>query len=1182
MIGNVINERYEITGELGVGGMGVVFLASDISLKRDVALKLLKNSPMMEDLGTAGRAQILHEAQLVAQLNHPNIVTVFDVGTYDDAPYIVMELAQGSTLPQQQIEDLSLVIEYARQICEALNHAHARGVVHRDLKHENIILQSDGALKLMDFGLAFSTAARMDDDGYMRGTFHYISPEQIHGTDQDGRSDLYALGVMLYRMVTGEFPFDEPDPVAIISHHLNTQPMPPYFSNPQLTPQFNDLILSLLEKDREQRPASAADLLEIFTSDLLKMKTEEIAREDVSPLDRILRGRMIGRDEELAQMQAVWLQAMKGKGHTLFVSGEAGVGKSRLVRELTALAEASGGLTFAGEAYAESNYSYGAFSQIIRQMIERGAADVPDAVLAEMLQLAPELAHRYPDIQYQPLPDEAVRQQRLLTFLTQYLAAWANETPLLLLIDDLHWADEGTLTLFEHLIRNIEHLPIIMLGAFRDSEVEKESGLAAMLVESNRQRRGTQISLDRLTQQQVDDLLAVIFKEPCSDAFGHAIYERTNGNPFYVEEFCRTLIDQNLVQFEDGRWHYPGDMDELELPHTIQEMILTRLSGLPNETKGMLSVAAIMGREFDFEILSAVSDLDADSALASIEVVEKMQILETQVSGGEISMAFAHALVPEAIRGSLHILRKHRLHQQVGRAYETQQPENYAALAYHFAEGGAAEKAFLYLMQAGEQVFENHIHQDAIRYFKRALDFSTDDVASAKLNYKLAWSFRNIGQYDLAIERSKLCIALAKKTNQQDLLAGGYAYLAHAYGSNSDHAQGLDYALEGLKATERNAPSEGLAKLLAATQRMYHSLGEGEIGIEYNKRALEMAEALDLRHIKAYMMLILAIMHTGSYQEVIDKLKENAAYAEENQLIMRSMYAYGALGWHQWLYFLDYQGAQESYAHSIELAKKIGMRAREIQNKIDLIWMKILMGQLHEAKSMLDGLRENFHEITPGSLAYREVLTFEVCLTAYQGDFEQAIEEYDTLKAEFYPDDDPEIVKILIIKMIPLMRLGRFEEAEKLAELTVSLNDRGLGDANNFGRSMLTQICGLAGKKEKTQRVFKEIEDKTGEVEKSSVYQSNYLVAKAHALAAAENWEAAFETFETYMEDIVPEHRHMRADVTEQWGDVHLMRGLPEDVERAKEYYAQAMTEFVDMGADAWAEHIGKKLEGLE
>ncbi len=253
-------QRYQLLGEVGRGGMGVVYQAHDTQLKRKVAIKML--TPNMLDAD--GRARLLREAQAIARLNHPNIVAVFDIGEVDGRPYIVMELVPGHPLRQHRPQTLDESLAITRQICLALEHAHANEVIHRDLKPENILITTGQVVKLMDFGLARTPESpNLTQEGAIVGTFAYLAPEVIQGQPATVQSDLYALGVMLYELATGQPPFAG-DNAALVSHHLATAVTPPQRINPALFPPLSDLIERLLSKRPADRPVSATAVREVI------------------------------------------------------------------------------------------------------------------------------------------------------------------------------------------------------------------------------------------------------------------------------------------------------------------------------------------------------------------------------------------------------------------------------------------------------------------------------------------------------------------------------------------------------------------------------------------------------------------------------------------------------------------------------------------------------------------------------------------------------------------------------------------------------------------------------------------------------------------------------------------------------------------------------------------------------
>jgi len=252
-----------------------------------------------------------------------------------------MELVQGPRLSQARPTDLARVVAIAAQICDALEHAHNNNIVHRDLKPDNVLLSSigdSGSVKLADLGLALPAYdARISRAGVIVGTASYMAPEQALGQTIDGRADLYALGVVLYELTTGRLPFTGDDPLTIVSQHVHAPVVPPRVLRSDLPPALERIIIRLLAKDPAQRFNSASEArAALITS--LETEDETVTTEGapaVAILDALSRGRLVGRNTELAEARGLWQRAREGRGHAVLLSGEPGAGKTRLARELT-------------------------------------------------------------------------------------------------------------------------------------------------------------------------------------------------------------------------------------------------------------------------------------------------------------------------------------------------------------------------------------------------------------------------------------------------------------------------------------------------------------------------------------------------------------------------------------------------------------------------------------------------------------------------------------------------------------------------------------------------------------------------------------------------------------------------------------------------------------------------------
>jgi ABC-type oligopeptide transport system substrate-binding subunit/tetratricopeptide (TPR) repeat protein len=722
VIGTTLQDRYRIDAEIGRGGMAVVYRAHDTVLERHVAVKVMSQAAT---LGTEGRARLLHEAQSAARLNHPNIVTVHDVGEADGLPFIVMELVEGESLHHRPPESLDDIIAITRQVCAALEHAHAHDLVHRDLKPENVLLAPDGRAKLSDFGLARSVASRLTSEGTIIGSVFYLAPELALGQDFDGRADLYALGVMLYELTSGRLPFTGEDPVAVISQHLHAPVVPPRAKNPDIPPALDALIVRLLSKAPEDRPASAAEVLRILAQPDLLDK-EAIPAEELSVLERIERGRIVGRKREMLEARALWNRTLSGQGQMLLISGELGIGKTRLVREFVTQVQVSGGRALVGTSYAEGGTPYAPFRQMVREVLRSATGDgfdLPDFVLADLLTLAPELRPHYPDVPDNPPLDPQAEQQRLFENLVIFHTELSERAPLLVVLEDAHWADSGTLFLLRHLARHTRRDRLMIVATYREVELDEARPLHEVLLDLDREGLATRVKLPRLSREETGELLAALFAKEVSAEFLNGIYRETEGNPFVIEEVCKALVESGKLYYEEGRWRRPPSMSmaELGIPQSVRVAIQSRVRKLPPDSQETLHLAAVLGREFDFDTLADASELEEDTLIDALENAERAQLIEEVSAEGGGTFTFVHGLIASTLVESMRTLQRRRLHRRAAAAVETAHPDSFEALAYQYEQAGNAEKATDYLLRAGDRARVLYACQEAIEHYERAL-----------------------------------------------------------------------------------------------------------------------------------------------------------------------------------------------------------------------------------------------------------------------------------------------------------------------------------------------------------------------------------------------------------------------------------------------------------------------------
>lgn len=778
MISTTIADRYLIEQEIGRGGMGIVFQARDLLLERPVAVKVVSAG----GLGSDGHSRLLQEARAAARLNHANIVAVYDVGTatmpdHEEGSYIVMELVDGATLRDSDRLSIERIIDITSDICRALETAHEQGIIHRDLKPENVALTESGTIKLMDFGLARITGkTRLTQQGTFMGTVSYLAPEIILGQEATASSDLYALGVMLYELSAGRPPFEGGDLTAVLSQHLYAPIVPPSSYNGDLPPAMDELIVRLLSKRPEDRPGSARDVR--LALERISQTRVESAPVSATEINRLVRGRMVGREDEFGQAARLWQEAAGGNGAFLLISGEPGIGKTRLVRELSTFVEISGGRSLIGYCYESERTPYGPIAQMVEATLKEGRlSDLPATVLADLLALVPEMRLQYPNVPANERLDPESEQRRIFDSIVTWFGALTRESQIMLVVDDVHWADSGSLSLLRHLARRLASRGALIVATYREVELDEALPFQEMLVELNRERLATRIKLARLDKKQTGDLLATLFAEEITPEFLDGIYRETEGNPFFIEEVCKALVERGDLYFEGGRWHRP-DMERLEIPQGIKVTIQSRLAKLSRQEQRILQAAAMLGREFEFEMLVVTSGSDEDDLIETLDRADRAQLVE-EVQRPDVPrgtrFSFTHALIYSTLVSNLSTLRRQRLQRQVALALERAFPDRRQELApllgRYFAEAGEGEKAVEYLVQAGDDARQLYAYDEAIEAYEQALIFLRefdDHRRTARTLMKLGLTYHNA----FAFEKSRLAYEEAFVERQRSVESG--------------------------------------------------------------------------------------------------------------------------------------------------------------------------------------------------------------------------------------------------------------------------------------------------------------------------------------------------------------------------------------------------------------------------
>ena len=476
--------RYIVRRFLGEGGKKRVYLAHDELLDRDVAFALIKT----EGLDEVGRERIAREAQAMGRLGtHPHVVSVFDLSEHEGQTYLVTELMGGGDV-EGLLEDAEgplpteRTLEIAKGVTRGLAFAHEKGIVHRDLKPGNVWLAQDGTAKIGDFGLAVSLdRSRLTQHGMMVGTVAYMPPEQALGGETTPQADLYSLGAMLYELVTGRPPFPGDDATAVISQHINTRPVAPSWNTEHCPPDLEELILRLLEKVPSDRPESAVAVLEVL--DRVNPEARSARDSGANPLDRLARGVFVGREGELERLRNAADEAFAGRGSVVMLVGEPGIGKTRTAQEVETYARMRGATVAWGRSHeAACAPAFWPWVQMARSAaqtvgVERLEQDLGGST-DELVRMLPEVRQHPGFTEPPPVANPEAAQFRLFDAHTSMTRRFTVHAPVLLVLDDLHWADKPTLLLLQHLARELASLRVLIVGTYRDTELARTHPLS--------------------------------------------------------------------------------------------------------------------------------------------------------------------------------------------------------------------------------------------------------------------------------------------------------------------------------------------------------------------------------------------------------------------------------------------------------------------------------------------------------------------------------------------------------------------------------------------------------------------------------------------------------------------------------------------------------------------------------
>ncbi len=778
---DVIGGRYRLIDLIGKGGMGAVHTALDRLSGQKVALKRVLISPESLAFNSRGSdnlyLSLTQEFRTMASLRHPNINSVLDYGfDVERQPYFTMDLLQD---PQSVFraawksdeDKVALLI----QVLQALAYLHRRGIIHRDLKPANILVVHD-QVKVLDFGL--SVTREQADHYELAGTLGYIAPELLLGDPPSEASDLYAMGVIGYEMFTGTSLFDADTTSSIIQATLKTIPKMDGIKNQKI----GAVLARLLSKapiDRYDDPTQVI-------AALCEAIDQPVPGESSAIRESFLQtARFVGRDNELKLLISALEDALMSKGSTWLISGESGSGKTRLLDELRTQALVQGVTVLRGQNVAEGAGLYQMWRVILRWLVLLAPlTNLQAGVLKTLVPDIDDLLER--PIEDAPEVNPLFAQSRLQATIEAIFAQ--QKQPLLLILEDLHWAGRESLDLLRRMTHMAATLPLLIVGSFRDDE---RPDLANAIPQAK------PLKLQRLAKDQIAELSAAMLgDEGRQPQLLELLQHETEGNVFFLVEVMRALAEQAGQLDRIAEMSLPGQVQA----RGINQIIRHRLERVPPENRSLLQTAAIIGRQLNLPWL--------ERFVASPAELERW--LTTCLNSAVLDVQdgvwqFAHDKLRDGVLADLPVEKRPMLHEQVAEAIEKGPGYDLSLLAYHWSMAGNTAKEAFYQERLGAQALKNGAYEKAVSSLDRAVTLQPSAPTPesfkqwANLKRMAADAHAGLGNYPVAERLYRESLDAYQAANYKWGVAAALNELGNLAFTQRDYAQANEQFRQALK-----------------------------------------------------------------------------------------------------------------------------------------------------------------------------------------------------------------------------------------------------------------------------------------------------------------------------------------------------------------------------------------------
>jgi Protein kinase domain/AAA ATPase domain len=720
--------RYRLGDKLGEGGMGAVYRATEVGSGRVVALKQLL-STLAGAKRASAEALFEREYHTLVRLKHPRIIEVYDYGLTPDGPFYTMELLDGQDLVKAAPLPYKDVCRVLREIASSLALIHAHRLVHRDVSPRNVRLTPEGRAKLIDFGALAPFGPHTD----VIGTPTCMAPEILNCQPLDQRTDLYALGAVAYWALTRRNAY----PARRLTELRGvwaTPPAPPSDLVSGIPPALDALVLSLLSLDPLARPANAAAVI-----DQLTVIGELPPEEHDQAADHYLHsGRMVGRQEELEFVQRSFARLLRGTGGELVMDGAPGIGKTRLLQELTLEAQLKGVVALKADAQANPE-PFGlavALAMNLLNVSPELALRLAEPHASTLGHLSPELREKLGDPELAASsPDHAERRARVQTALYDWFLAFSRAQPLLLAVDNLQAADDNSAAFLAALGRKVKRERLLILATQRTGDV-----VAAPLPVKALRKRSNRVRLGALSQAAFEELVASLFGNVENGGrVAKLLFDRSAGNPQQGMSLAQLMVKKRIAKYVAGTWVLPFTVSIRELPSRVELVAALRCQALSPLARRIADGLSVHDKPLPIEkclaLAEGASEPDAFAALDEL-VAEQVLALESN------HYRFAQQSLREAVLLQMDDAQRKQLHLRAAEALLASAPLGI----------GLRIEAARHLMRAGEEGRGADLMASAGREFQRneSMTESPAQVVEALHTATLVYEKQQRSEYELA------------------------------------------------------------------------------------------------------------------------------------------------------------------------------------------------------------------------------------------------------------------------------------------------------------------------------------------------------------------------------------------------------------------------------------------------